>query len=67
MLTNPRLLLRPETRQLIPPEYLPTVKHALSAGLEGAFIVGFVAACGGLIFSTMMPNQTPLQHAKPAA
>ena len=67
MLTNPRLLLRPETRQMIPPEYLPTVKHALSAGLEGAFIVGFVAACGGLIFSTMMPNQTPLQHAKTVA
>lgn len=63
MLTNPRLLLRPETRQMIPPEHLPAVQHALAAGLEGAFLVGFVAACGALLFSFMMPHETPLQHA----
>ena len=63
MLTNPRLLLRPETRQMIPAEHLPAVQHALAVGLEGAFVVGLVAACGGLLFSFMMPHQTPLEHA----
>ena len=61
-LTNPRMLLRPETRQMIPAEHLPAVKHALASGLEGVFVVGFVAACGGLLFSFLMPKQTPLQH-----
>ncbi len=63
-LTNPRLLMRPETRAMIPPEHLPAVQHALYAGLEGAFIVCFVAACGGFLFSLMMPDKTPLDHAK---
>jgi hypothetical protein len=61
-LTNPRLLLRPDTRAMIPPEHLPAVQHALAYGLEGAFVIGFVAACGGLVFSLMMPNKTPLEH-----
>lgn len=61
-LANLRLLLRPETRQMIPPEHLAAVQQALAAGVEGAFFVSFAAACGAVLFSFMMPHETPMHH-----